>query len=169
MSDPEIYTHHFGKPVPLTDALEALASQENCDGDEGAVMQAAATQIRALRKALATSQTLRDELDDQNEELRDELNTVKAQRNSVQKVAVQFSARVTRLEQALKPFAEFARSNVDDTGWSGREQRAAIHTWFGPSDFREAYQAYTYPNHTTSTPETTQQETEDHVDTDDHS
>ena len=40
--------------------------------------------------------------------------------------------------EALAPFAAFAAQAVDGEGWSGREQNASIHTWFGPGDFRAA-------------------------------
>jgi hypothetical protein len=46
--------------------------------------------------------------------------------------------RNAELEAALRPFADFADGNVDNDGWSGREQGARIVDWFGPSDFRAA-------------------------------
>ena len=49
--------------------------------------------------------------------------------------------RIAELEAALEPFATFGANNVDEDGWSGREQGASIHTWFGPSEFRAARDA----------------------------
>jgi hypothetical protein len=46
-------------------------------------------------------------------------------------------ARVKALEEALKPFANFAMDNTDGDGWAGnRCERDRIADWFGPSDFQ---------------------------------
>jgi hypothetical protein len=51
-------------------------------------------------------------------------------------------ARVTALEKALEPFAWFGEKNTDSTGWAGlRCERERINVWFGPSDFRNAFEA----------------------------
>ena len=39
-------------------------------------------------------------------------------------------------KEALEPFAQFARDNIDDEGWTSNIHRESISTWFGPSDFR---------------------------------
>jgi hypothetical protein len=50
--------------------------------------------------------------------------------------------RVTALEKALEPFAWFGEKNTDSTGWAGlRCERERINVWFGPSDFRRAFEA----------------------------
>jgi len=52
-----------------------------------------------------------------------------------------------RLREALAPFAVFASHNVDpdpDWGWNESScQRESIVTWFGPSEFRDAWAAFT--------------------------
>jgi hypothetical protein len=51
-------------------------------------------------------------------------------------------ARATALEKALEPFAWFGEKNTDSTGWAGlRCERERINVWFGPSDFRNAFEA----------------------------
>jgi hypothetical protein len=50
--------------------------------------------------------------------------------------------RVTALEKALEPFAWFGEKNTDSTGWAGlRCEGERINVWFGPSDFRNAFEA----------------------------
>jgi hypothetical protein len=58
-------------------------------------------------------------------------------------------AEITRLKEgmealgaALEPFAAFAEHMIDEHGWLDREHRASISTWFGPSQFRRAHQAF---------------------------
>jgi hypothetical protein len=48
--------------------------------------------------------------------------------------------RVTALEAALKPFADFAQW-TDAEGWTCNIHREGISVWFGPSDFWHAAQA----------------------------
>lgn len=50
--------------------------------------------------------------------------------------------RLTELLAVLEPFAIFGADNVDEDGWSGREQQGSIDTWFGPSEFRAARNAF---------------------------
>lgn len=51
-------------------------------------------------------------------------------------------AKTKPLIEAAESFAEWAAANVDAEGWSGDEQKQSIHTWFGPSEFRELQHAY---------------------------
>lgn len=47
-----------------------------------------------------------------------------------------------RMREALEPFAEFAKHNIDSDGWGGlRCERERINVWFGPSDFIRARDA----------------------------
>jgi hypothetical protein len=46
---PMIYSEQFGKEVPLTTLLFALAGQAGLDGDEGRAMHEAAEEIGRLR------------------------------------------------------------------------------------------------------------------------
>lgn len=41
--------------------------------------------------------------------------------------------------QALAPFADFARTFVDDDGWKHPPMQERIVDWFGPSEFRAAH------------------------------
>lgn len=50
-------------------------------------------------------------------------------------------ARIARLEKALATFAEFAIW-TDESGWTSTIHKEPISVWFGPSDFREAKEAY---------------------------
>jgi hypothetical protein len=47
-----------------------------------------------------------------------------------------------RLRSALEPFASFGDQNVGEHGWLSGIHREQVSTWFGPSDFREATEAY---------------------------
>lgn len=58
------------------------------------------------------------------------------------------NARIAKLEDALKPFAEFAKGNTEaDEDWSGGRWKESccrndrIVDWFGPSDFQKALEA----------------------------
>lgn len=43
------------------------------------------------------------------------------------------------LEDALRPFADFAEDNIEHGAWGGnRCERERINVWFGPSDFERA-------------------------------
>ncbi len=50
-------------------------------------------------------------------------------------------ADAARMREALEPFAEFGRRNVDDHGWKSNIHREGISVWFGPSEFRAAWVA----------------------------
>lgn len=59
-------------------------------------------------------------------------------RDAAVRIATALS-REKELEEALRPFASFAKSNVDDDGWKNNGiHRGRIVDWFGPSDFRAA-------------------------------
>lgn len=69
--------------------------------------------------------------------------------NAVVNRALAAEAEITRLKEgmealgaALEPFAAFAEHMIDEHGWLDREHRASISTWFGPSQFRRAHQAF---------------------------
>jgi hypothetical protein len=53
-----------------------------------------------------------------------------------------------RLEEALEPFATFAKNNTDEDGWTeGACKGERIVDWFGPSDFRAALEALRSQEH----------------------
>jgi hypothetical protein len=62
-----------------------------------------------------------------NDLLGDAASTVEAQ-----------AAEISRLRDALKPFAEFGARNTDEDGWRSNIHREGISVWFGPSEFRDA-------------------------------
>lgn len=65
---PHYYQHHlFHKPHPIDQILIAVAAQENCDGPDHDLMQAAGLYIRKLEHALMLAQ---DKIDDLKYEIR---------------------------------------------------------------------------------------------------
>jgi hypothetical protein len=74
--------------------------------------------------------------------LRAERDEWRANATEFKELCSEWEARATALEKALEPFAWFGEKNTDSTGWAGlRCEGERINVWFGPSDFRNAFEA----------------------------